>query len=111
MAHKILYIASGMPSAFFLILALITLSISANAANYYIAVDGSDSNAGTLSAPFATLGKAQSLVQGGDHCIYENLSMHDGMAIGFYITKGSNNLVLNCDAYNKRIDNYYLLKI
>ena len=25
--------------------------------------------------------------------------MHDGMAIGFYLTKGSNNLVLNCDAY------------
>jgi hypothetical protein len=38
--------------------------------------------------------------EGGNYCIYENLSMHDGMAIGFYITKGSNNLVLNCDAYN-----------
>lgn len=38
--------------------------------------------------------------EGGNYCLYENLSMHDGMAIGFYITKGSNNLVLNCDAYN-----------
>jgi hypothetical protein len=35
----------------------------------------------------------------GSNNIYELLSMHDGMAIGFYLTKGSNNLVLNCDAY------------
>jgi len=35
----------------------------------------------------------------GSNNIYEQLSMHDGMAIGFYLTKGSNNLVLNCDAY------------
>ncbi|MDR2475501.1 MAG: right-handed parallel beta-helix repeat-containing protein [Bacteroidales bacterium] len=38
--------------------------------------------------------------EGGNNCIYENLAMHDGMAVGFYITKGSNNLILNCDAYN-----------
>ncbi|MCD7962115.1 MAG: right-handed parallel beta-helix repeat-containing protein [Rikenellaceae bacterium] len=37
---------------------------------------------------------------GGNNNIYENLSMHDGMAIGFYLTRGMNNLVLNCDAYN-----------
>jgi hypothetical protein len=35
----------------------------------------------------------------GSNNIYEQLSMHDGMAIGFYLTKGSNNLVMNCDAY------------
>jgi hypothetical protein len=35
----------------------------------------------------------------GSNNIFENLSMHDGMAIGFYLTKGSNNLVKNCDAY------------
>jgi hypothetical protein len=35
----------------------------------------------------------------GSHNIYENLSMHDGQAIGLYITRGSDNLVLNCDAY------------
>jgi hypothetical protein len=35
----------------------------------------------------------------GSNNIYEQLSMHDGMAIGFYLTRGSNNLVLNCDAY------------
>jgi len=35
----------------------------------------------------------------GSNNIYEQLGMHDGQAIGFYLTKGSNNLVLNCDAY------------
>ena len=36
----------------------------------------------------------------GSYCIVENLSMHDNMAIGYYQTAGSHNLVLNCDAYN-----------
>jgi hypothetical protein len=36
----------------------------------------------------------------GSNNIYEELSMHDGMAIGLWLQKGSNNLVLNCDAYN-----------
>jgi hypothetical protein len=36
--------------------------------------------------------------QGSDN-VYERLSVHDGMAIGFWIGNGSNNLVLNCDAY------------
>lgn len=35
----------------------------------------------------------------GSHNIYEQLAMHDGMAIGFFLTTGSYNLVLNCDAY------------
>ena len=180
------------------------MGFSLSARTYYIAVDGDDSNAGTLSDPFATLNKAQSLVlpgdtvyfrggtyhiqpeqimtptsgiwahvfdmsksgasenqrihyfgyegerpifdmsavkpadrrvivfyvsgsnlhfknfevigtqvtivghtqsecfrnDGGNNNIYENLAMHDGMAIGFYLVRGSNNLVLNCDAYN-----------
>jgi hypothetical protein len=37
---------------------------------------------------------------GGNSNIYENISMHDGKAIGFYLVRGKNNLVLNCDAYN-----------
>lgn len=36
---------------------------------------------------------------GGSHNIYEQLSMHDGGGIGWYLTKGGYNLVLNCDAY------------
>jgi hypothetical protein len=35
----------------------------------------------------------------GSHNIYEQLQMHDGQAIGFWLGRGSNNLVLNCDAY------------
>lgn len=35
----------------------------------------------------------------GSNNIYEKLSMHDGMAIGFYLLEGSDNLILNCDAY------------
>jgi hypothetical protein len=35
----------------------------------------------------------------GSNNIYEELGMHDGMAIGFYLLSGSNNLILNCDAY------------
>jgi hypothetical protein len=36
----------------------------------------------------------------GSNNVYELLNMHDSMAIGFYLLNGSNNLVLNCDAYN-----------
>lgn len=35
----------------------------------------------------------------GSNNIYEQLGMHDGMAIGFYLLSGSDNLILNCDAY------------
>jgi len=35
----------------------------------------------------------------GSNNIFEQLKMHDGMGIGFYLTKGANNLILNCDAY------------
>ncbi|MEO5715579.1 MAG: right-handed parallel beta-helix repeat-containing protein [Luteolibacter sp.] len=35
----------------------------------------------------------------GDDNTYEALQMHDGQAIGFWLGRGSNNLVLNCDAY------------
>ena len=35
----------------------------------------------------------------GSNNIFEQLSMHDGMAIGFYLLSGSDNLILNCDAY------------
>ena len=40
----------------------------------------------------------------GSYCIVENIAMHDGMAIGYYQTEGSHNLVLNCDAYNNYDD-------
>lgn len=36
----------------------------------------------------------------GSNNLLEQIKMHDGMAIGVYIVSGSNNLILNCDAYN-----------
>jgi hypothetical protein len=41
-------------------------------------------------------------VNGGNRNRFERLSMHDGMGIGWYLTSGQSNLVLNCDAYNNR---------
>jgi Pel9A-like, right handed beta helix region len=41
-------------------------------------------------------------VNGGNRNRFEQLSMHDGMGIGWYLTSGQSNLVLNCDAYNNR---------
>ena len=35
----------------------------------------------------------------GSNNIFEQLNMHDGQAIGFYLKRGSDNLILNCDAY------------
>lgn len=38
-------------------------------------------------------------IAGGNHGLYENLRMHHGMAIGWFLVEGSHNLVLNCDAW------------
>lgn len=40
-------------------------------------------------------------LENATHCTLDNISAHDGMGIGFYITRHSqNNLVVNCDAFN-----------
>jgi len=41
-------------------------------------------------------------VTGGNRNRFEQLAMRDGMGIGWYLTSGQSNLVLNCDAYNNR---------
>jgi hypothetical protein len=41
-------------------------------------------------------------VAGGNRNRFEQLTMRDGMGNGWYLTSGSSNLVLNCDAYNNR---------
>lgn len=56
-----------------------------------VGVQVPDMNVNTQSICFSN--------DGGSNNIYQQLSMHDGQAIGFYLTDGSNNLVLNCDAY------------
>ena len=38
--------------------------------------------------------------ENASHCVIDNCSFHDGMAIGIYMIAGSDNLILNCDAYN-----------
>lgn len=43
-------------------------------------------------------------INGGNNNTMENIAVHDGMAIGFYLIKGMNNLVLNCDVYNNYDD-------
>ena len=40
------------------------------------------------------------IVQNANNNLYEDLKLHDGMAIGFYLTGGNNNHILNCDADN-----------
>ena len=42
------------------------VSAPAHAANYYVATNGSDSNAGTLAQPFASLNQAQTAASSGD---------------------------------------------
>jgi pectate lyase len=41
-------------------------------------------------------------INGGNFNRFEQLRMHDGMGIGWYLTDGASNLVLNCDAWNNR---------
>lgn len=36
----------------------------------------------------------------GNHNVFEQIVMRDGQGIGFWLGRGSNNLILNCDAYN-----------
>ena len=43
--------------------------------------------------------QSESFENQGNHNIYERLAMHDSMAIGLYLIRGGNNLILNCDAY------------
>lgn len=38
-------------------------------------------------------------IAGGNHGLYENLRMHHGMAIGWFLVNGSHNLVRDCDAW------------
>jgi pectate lyase len=48
-------------------------------------------------------------ITGGNRNRFEQLHMHDGMGIGWYLTSGQSNLVLNCDAWNNRgLDSYSL---
>ncbi len=49
-----------------MLVALIAVCFPLSAANYYVATNGNDANAGTLASPFLTLAKAAELAQAGD---------------------------------------------
>ncbi len=49
-----------------LIILCLCLPFAANAANYYVATNGSDNNPGTITSPFYTLNKAWTVVGAGD---------------------------------------------
>lgn len=76
-------------------------------ARYYVAVDGSDDNAGTIEAPFATWGKLSSVMEAGDlayirggtyrspggagawsHCAFEGLNGSPGALIKIWAYPG-----------------------
>jgi hypothetical protein len=48
--------------------AFLCLGTHLRAVDYYVATDGSDSNAGTLLAPFATIQHAATVLSPGDTC-------------------------------------------
>ena len=47
------------------VLAIVAAARSARATDYYVATTGSDSNAGTMAAPFATLQKGVNVAVAG----------------------------------------------
>ena len=55
-----------MGARFLLTLGFALAAVQAFGAVYYVATDGSDSNAGSKDKPFATLNKANKVVHAGD---------------------------------------------
>ena len=53
-------------SAFVVGFAILAAPLGAHAAEYYVAPTGSDSAAGTMAAPFATVGRGQMAASAGD---------------------------------------------
>lgn len=75
---------------------------SALAAEYYVATTGSDSNAGTLTAPFATVTKAQTAASAGDTVLIRGgrFAFSGSGTVGVSFTKsGTANAPINYFAY------------
>jgi MYXO-CTERM domain-containing protein len=79
--------------------------LPAGAATYYVATTGSDSNAGTQSAPFATVGHAQTAAAAGDTVYIRGgrFAINSG-TVGVSFTKsGSSGALINYFAYSGEI--------
>ena len=58
---------------------------------------------GVPLAQTAADAQSECFYNAGNNNVYENITVSGGMGIGFFIASGSNNLVLNCDAYNNKV--------
>ena len=86
--HKAL---SGFTLTFFI---LFSLAFGASAqTSYYVATNGSDSNPGTLAAPFLTLTKAQSAEEAAGTSIHRNIYLRGGSYynVTILVTPSDNN--------------------
>ena len=90
-----------------LLITFLVFSLISNAATYYVATNGSDSNAGTINAPFATWQKGFTVAQPGDivyirgGTYYPKGVAGDGKYNGVYINSknGSSGKMINVWAY------------
>lgn len=66
---------------------LFLIPVSLNATVYYVATDGSDSNAGTKDKPFATLNAAQDKVVAGDTVYFRGgtYSIRESQIMGYEV--------------------------
>ena len=60
-----------------MVFVLALLTGGAFAADYYVAANGGDNNAGTLALPFATIQKAADTMSAGDNCYIRGGSYHE----------------------------------
>lgn len=61
----------------------LSLAVSAHAATYYVATNGSDSNPGTQAAPFKTIVKASKTMSGGDTVYIRAGVYNEGLTHGY----------------------------
>jgi parallel beta-helix repeat protein len=81
---------------------VLLLPASVRAADYYVAVDGSDSAAGSMGAPFATVGHAQTVANAGDTVFIRGgrYAFSGSGTVGVSFTKsGKENQPINYFAY------------
>jgi hypothetical protein len=71
-----------------LFVAGLILASTASAATYYVATNGSDSNSGTISQPFRTIGKGTSNLKSGD-TLYIRGGTYNEIILGYDVPAGA----------------------